>query len=285
MTNLPTLAYESTLSLNLPSSFLKFRYLRHGNSFESFGESSLRTDVEGYDVSCRTRLPGNQISISGGLERLKDNTAQTKPATTSGLTANTSVSYISRTDIPNITLGYVFSSNDNGLTNDTLYGVDDRSNRVLVQLGKQFRLGAQHNATLGLSTSSRKDDSPKHFDTRNTSVVFSAVSTYSIPLQTVVSLSVNSTAYSTFGVSGGRIDVTTAYTTAYAQAQYRLMENKLNISGSLSPTFGDLQRMLIDARAQYTIRQDLNAFFQLSFYLNKSSTSDTIISLMLRADV
>lgn len=285
MTNIPTLAYETAIALNLPSTFLKLTYLRHGNSFESFGESTIRTDVEGYDVSGRTRFPGNQISISGGFERLQDNTAKTKPATTTGVTANSSISYISRTEIPNITLGYIFASNDNALPNDSLFGVNDKTHRILVQLGKQFRVGAQHNATLGLSTSSRKDDSPKHFDTRNTSVVFSAVSSYSIPLQTVFSLSANSTKYSTFDAVGGRFEVTTAYTTAFAQGQYRLIENKLNVSGSLSSTFGDIQRMLIDARAQYSILQNLNAFFQLSFYLNKSSTNDTIISLMLRADV
>jgi hypothetical protein len=55
--------------------------------------------------------------------------------------------------------------------------------------------------------------------------------------------------------------------------------------GALSPTFGDIERTMIDARAQYFILTNLSLIGQSSFYLNKATTNDYIWSFILRLDM
>lgn len=291
--NLPTLAYEGGLSLNYFNNALRFTYLRHGEGYESFGQSFLRTDVRGYNISDRIRLANNQWFLSAGFERLKDNTAETKATTTTGTTGNVSLSYFSRSSAPNVTLSYLHASNVNERPiTDSLYAIDDRTDRVLVQLGKEFTFGARHTTLLSVSTSMRDDRSYRDLDTRNTTVMLSAISTFTIPLQTVTSLTINSSKFvSSFSSApvGGPASLT--YTTLSTTALYRLMEDRLQLSGSFSPTFGDIQRVLVDATAQYYVMKNLSVRSQLSLYLNQKfyqfpgSTNDVIWSLILRADV
>jgi hypothetical protein len=81
------------------------------------------------------------------------------------------------------------------------------------------------------------------------------------------------------------------YTTLVAGAQYRMLEDRLRFSGSFSPTFGDLRRILIDGDVQYYFLRAVSLQTQLSLYLNRSmfnlpgSTNDIVWSLTLRADV
>ncbi|HZY10566.1 MAG TPA: hypothetical protein VFF29_05370 [Bacteroidota bacterium] len=284
--NLPTLAYQGGLSLNYFNNSFKFLYLRNGNNFESFGQTFIRTDIVGYNIADRLRIIDNQVHITGGFERLEDNTAKTKAATTTTTTTNVSVSYYPSINFPNVTVGYLLASNTNGLTSTKpLYAIDDVTNRFLVQLGKEIRLGARHQVTLNFSTSAREDQTAKNLDTRQTTFGLSAVTSYAIPLQTIVNLTLNSSKFST------PLEVKTSYTTLYANAQYRMMEDKLRWSGSVSPTFGDVQRMLIDASTQYFFYKNFSAQARLSLYLNQKqsplpdSYNDTIWSIILRADV
>jgi hypothetical protein len=289
--NLSTLAYETALDLNYFDNSFRFGYLRHGESFESFGQPFLRTDVKGFNVADRVRLADKRLFLSGGFELLKDNTANTKASTTSGATANFGVSYLSRTDLPNVTLAYLISSNVNDRSlADTLYAIDDRTDRVLVQLSKEFAFGARHSATLSVSTSTRDDHTVKNLDTRNTTVALSDNATFAIPLQATLSCIVNSSTFAAgFGTPGPETNL--SYTTISGSAQYRLLEDRLRLSGSVSPTFGDIQRVLLDASARYYFLKNLSAQTQLFLYLNNklfgnsNPTNDTIWSLILRLDV
>ncbi len=289
--DLSTLAYETALDLNYFDNAFRFGYLRHGESFESFGQPFLRTDVRGFNVSDRVRLADRRLYISGGFELLKDNTSSTKAATTSGATANFGVSYLPRTELPNVTLAYLISSNvnDRSLT-DTLYAVDDRTDRILVQLAREFTLGARHSATLSVSTSRRDDHTVKNLDTRNTTVALSDNATFVIPLQASLSCIVNSSRFAA-GFGSPASETNLSYTTLSGSAQYRLVEDRLRLSGSVSPTFGDIQRVLLDASAQYYFLKNLSAQTQLFLYLNHklfgnpNPVNDTIWSLILRFDV
>ena len=114
--------------------------------------------------------------------------------------------------------------------------------------------------------------------------MLSNMTTYSFPLQTIVSLALNSNTFS-IGGTGGPTSISTSYTTIYCNAQYRMLEEKLRLSGTVSPTLGDLERTLLEMGAQYYFLKNISAQTQLLLYLNKGGNNDTIWSLILRLDV
>jgi hypothetical protein len=285
MKNMPTLSYEGTMALNYFNNNFKFIYLRHGNNFESYGQSFIRTDVVGYTIADRLALAKNQVFLSGGFEQLQDNTAETKSSTTTFATTNVSVSYFPKTDLPSITIAYLLASSRNELPVNSVLGVDDKSSRVFVQLGKEFSFGAKHNTTLGISTSTRDDQTLRNLDSKNTNVSFSDRVTFSIPLQFLLSVSTNANTFSSPASMSTFKDSTVNYSTLYLNAQYSLLEDKLRLESTISPTFGDIQRTFIDARVQYYFLRNISLLSQLNFYLNKNIRNDIIWSFILRADV
>jgi len=276
MKNLSTLAYEGGVVLNYFNNNFRFTYLRRGSNFESFGQPFLRTDIAGFNIADRLRLFENQLLISGGFERLRDNTAEIKPATTINMTANASMTYSPRTAFPQTTVAYLLASNDNDKNLTDSIAVNDKTHRVVVQIGKDFTAGARHRATLSVSTSTRDDQTWRHLDTRNTTVSLGAVTTFNIPLQTTIQLTTSSNKFSS---------TTTTYTIVYTNLQYRLIEDKLRLSSSFSPTFGDIERTLIDAGVQYYFLKNLSVQSQISLYFNKNAPNTTTWSFILRADV
>ena len=292
--HMPTLSYEGNLLLDYFDNNFKMSYLRHGESYESFGQSFLQTDVAGYNISDRIRLIQNQVFLTGGVERLEDNTAETKSTTTANTTINVGVSYFPLADAPSVTVAYLHASNlnDRPLT-DSVYAVDDETNRVLFQLGKEFTWCGEQNASISVSTSTRDDHTYHHLDTRNTAVTLSNSSQFTIPLQTVLSISVNSSKFVTSDTSSptGQSPTTLSYTTITASAQYRTLEDRLRLNTLLSPTFGDIERVLVDASAQYYFTKNLSIQPQLTLYFNSklfsvvSVTNDVVWSIILRADI
>jgi hypothetical protein len=292
MKNFPTLSYEGGVSLNYFNNNFKLNYLRHGSSFESFGQLFLRTDVVGYNISDRQRIIGNQVFLSGGYERLQDNTAKIKATTTTSATTNIGVSYYPRINFPNISVAYLLNTNSNDpLINDTLSAISDNTNRVLIQIGKEFIAGARHNAILSVSTSLKNDRTVRDLDTRNTAVTLSAISTFNIPLQTVVSLTVNSNKFISGKVGTPGTSANLSYTTLYTSGQCRLLADKLILNSSFSPTFGDIQRVLVNAGAQYFFWNNISAQTQLNIYFNRkmyfisNTNTDVIWNLILRAAI
>jgi hypothetical protein len=274
-----TLAYEGGFSLNYFNNLLRARYLRRGSGYESFGQSYLRTDVKGYQVSDRLRLMQNNLVISAGYERLEDNTANAKAWTTTFSTLTTAVSYFSRTEFPGISVGYAREDNSNGAL-DSLSLVDDATNRFFIQLQRQFTFGGRHDVSLNISLSDRDDATPFDRDSRTTNIGLSSYSYYAIPLQTVLSVSYTSNSF-----LDGTANVKRSYTTIYANGQYRMLEDKLRLFGTISPSFGDVERLLFEFGGQYYFTRTLSAQTQLSRYFNKSTTNDLIFSLILRLDV
>ncbi len=285
MANTPTLAYEGALALNYFNNNFVLTYLRHGNNFESFGQSFVRTDIAGYNLNDHLRLANGEVLVTAGFERLTDNTAQTKPATTTFLTGNASVGYFPKSDLPNVTVAYLLASSQNGIPADSIFSADDQTNRIFVQLGKEYMLGPKHNTTLGVSASNRDDHTVQNLDTKNTTVTLSDVGTFTFPLQTVLSLNYVSNSFVTAAGSASSHDTTIGYTTLYVQAMYRTLREQLRFTGAVSPTFGDIERTMIDARAQYYFVPNVSLLGQLSFYLNKNLANDIIWSFILRADM
>jgi len=285
--HMPTLAYEGGAALNYFNNSFRFLYLRHGKSYESFGTSFFQTDIRGFNISDRQRLFGNQLMLSGGFEKLQDNTDSTKAATTTSQTLNLGVSYFPRFNFPNITIGYLSASNQNGLDEQKSFAVNDRTNRVILQFGKDFKWHIRHNASLSISTSTRDDKTERNFDTKNFNLALSATSSFNIPLQTMFSLSYNSSKFPLMDST----TKTLTYTTIYLNAEYRMMEEKLRLNSAVNSTFGDNQRVLLNIGAQYYFLEYLSAQTQLSFYFNnkmygvQTFTNDIIWSFILRANI
>ncbi len=290
--NMPTLAYDAGMSFNYFNNFLKLSYLRHGESFESFGQSYVRTDVVGYSISDRLRLYQNSVYLSGGYERLQDNTADTKPFTTTANTINVSVSYYPLIQLPNITVGYLNTTNDNLADNpDSASTIDDRTGRFFISLGKDFELGVRHQAMLNVSTSSRTDNTPRGLDTRNTAVSMNVTSSIRPKFETNLGFSVNSSRVPQTDSTQAVHLTTLSYTSLLAGAQYRTLEDRLRFSASVNPTFGDFERTLINGDVQYYFLRQISIQTQISLYLNRTmfnqtgSTNDIIWGVTLRADI
>ncbi|HJW27797.1 MAG TPA: hypothetical protein VJ508_00970, partial [Saprospiraceae bacterium] len=226
----------------------------------------------------------NQVLVTGGFERLQDNTAETKPATATNTTTNINLSWFPKTNLPNMTIGYLFASNENDMSTDSLWRINDRSHRFLVQFGKSFTFWGQHTASLSVSTSTRDDQTRRNLDAKNTTVSLSNSTSFSFPLQTLVSLMISSNKFSVDSAITAQ-SITTNYTSLYATARYKFLENKLSIEASISPTFGDIERMLFDVRSEYSLLQNLSLLGQVSIYMNKHATNDVIWSFILRVGI
>ncbi len=282
--NFTTLSYEGAAAINAFNNYFKFAYVRRGNNYESFGQNFIRTDVKGFTITDRLRLMQSQLFVTGGFERLQDNLGETKPASTTFTTYSGSVSYYPRTDFPNLTVGFVGASNENGLHRDSLISISDLSSRVFVQAGYDFVMNIRHSANLSVSLASRDDQTIRNSDTKNTSVSLNVSSFFRIPLQTTVGITANINKSSQF-ISGTSTSRDLNYTTLVFSGQYRMLEQKLRLAGTISPTFGDIERIAYDAIAQYFFMTNLSALTQLSLYNTKNLSNDVIWTIMLRYDI
>jgi hypothetical protein len=233
------------------------------------------------------RLLANQLVISGGVERLNDNTAETKASTTTGTTVNVGLSYYPLSEAPSVTVAYLRAGNENGRPlSDSLYAIDDATDRVMLQMGKEFTFGARHSASLSVSVSSRDDRTYRDLDTRNTAVTLLNVSRFAFPLQTTVGLSVNSSRF--LAAAGVQ---TLGYTTLNASAGYRMLEGRLLLNAAVNPTFGDIERVVATAGTQYfflknvSLQSDVSLYFNSKLFGAAQTANDVIWSLIMRAEL
>lgn len=273
--NLTTLAYEGSLNLNYLNNSLKFTYLRRGSAYESFGQSYLRNDVQGFNITDRFRTLKNSLLFSFGFEKLSDNTDNSKPTTTSYTTLSGMVSFYPVIDLPNISTGYSYSSAKNNII-DTVYRTDDFTHRVFVQLGYNFFYLARQNVSLSLSTSNRNDQTKHDIDSKNKSFAFGLNTTYSIPLQSSINISYNNSL-----ILKKEIDYTTISFTVF----YKMFENRLQLNTGIRTTFGDIERGVSDIGVQYLLAANFNLLGQLSIYTNKQTKPESVFSLTLRFDI
>lgn len=275
MNNLTTLAYEGSLNLNYLNNSMKFTYLRRGSAYESFGQTYLRNDVQGFNITDRFRTLKNSLLFSFGFEKLSDNTDNSKPTTTSYTTLSSMASYYPGLDFPNISAGYSYSSAKNNFIN-SVYWTDDFTHRIFMQLGYNFFYLAQQNASLSISTSNRNDQTSRDIDSKNTSLTFGLNTTYSIPLQSSFNISYNNSLILKKEIN---------YTTLSFAVFYKMFDNRLQLNTSVRPTFGDIQRGVFDVGAQYLIVANFNVIGQLSIYSNKQTKPESVFSLTLRYDI
>ena len=70
-----------------------------------------------------------------------------------------------------------------------------------------------------------------------------------------------------------------------AGARYRMLENKLELMGAFSPSFGDFKRIGVDFTAAYNIIQNFDIVFQLHVYKMEGMPSSSEIGLMTRLGI
>ena len=271
---LPSLAAEAAFSLNYFDNYLKSSYIYRGEQYSSFGQSYVRTDVAGINVLDRLRLFENKFFVSVGYESLQDNLQKIKRATTTFQTLNTSVSFYPRTNLPSIIVGYTRLNNTNGLspikdpTDSTAYlsAINDITNRISTQLSYNFEWHYRHSISLSFVNSTRDDKSHANYDIENSSVTVSSGTRWFDNLSSSLNISMNNS----------KVDTTSfGYVSIALGANYSMMQDKLLLSGSLSPSFGDYIRTSFDASALYYLMPNLT--LQLQFrYLNYDYTSSKI---------
>jgi hypothetical protein len=286
-----SLAYEAAISLNYFGNYLKASYISRGSEYRSFGQSYLRTDVQGFNIIDRLRLLENSLFLAGNLEMLSDNLNKTKFATTKFTNFNFSVSYYPRFNFPNVTIGIGGYGNNNAINvtgRDSSSAVDNMTMRFFTQLGYDFTYYARHSASLSVSALSTDDRTLAKLNTKNTVVAAGVTTSYKIPLQTTVNLTLNyntlPSLYSTTPSATSKYN----YTTLSLNGVYRLLDEKLRVGATFSPTFGDMKRTLMELMSQYMITPQQSLAFQL--YLinnpdNPASTNDIIASLVYRLDL
>ncbi|MDI6803990.1 MAG: hypothetical protein QME58_09120 [Bacteroidota bacterium] len=275
LNNLTTLAYEGSLNLNYLNNSLKFTYLRRGSAYESFGQTYLRNDVQGFNITDRFRTLKNSLLFSFGFEKLSDNTDNSKPTTTRYSTLSGMVSFYPVIDFPNLSTGYTYSSAKNNFVN-SIYWTDDFTHRIFVQLGYNFFYLARQNVSMSISTSNRNDQTSRDIDSKNKSLTFGLNTTYSIPLLSSFNISYNNSL-----ILKNEINYTTISFTLF----YKMFENRLQLNTSIRPTFGDIQRGAFDIGAQYLLVTNFNVIGQLSIFSNKHTKPESVFSLTLRYDI
>lgn len=299
-------AYEGALVLNYFNNYFKAGFIFRGSEYNSFGQDFMRKDIRGFNIYDRARLFDNQIFVSFGFERLQDNTDGSKPATTTFRNFNSAVSYYPRINFPNVTVGYNSNTSSNGLIGvDTTAGdtlarerarkhffinsIEDRTSRIYIQLGYDFTAILRHSVNLSVSTSAKDDKTYRNMDSRNTTVSGTVTTTWKIPLQTSLGISINRNKIPEFDPnSDATKPVKTSllsdfnYTGLTFGGRYRMMQNKLQLLGTISPIFGDFRRMMWDFAAEYSIMNNLVASGQLSILQNVGISTDVIMGIILR---
>jgi len=282
---LSTLAYEFGLGLNYFENRFSAKYVFRGSDYLSFGQTYLRTDIQGVTLADRVGLSDDQILLSLGFEQLQDNTSNYKVATTVFQNITAALSFYPRTEGPSVTIGFGQYSSDNGLSvtgTDSLQAIDDVDNRVYLQSSYNFFYGARHTGSFNLSTSSRTDYSPRQLNVNSTTASMRLFSRFDIPLETNVDISFSFNSLPT-AVAGAQQQ--SDYTTLSLSGLYRLFQNRLSLEGRVSPTFGDVQRTVYDTAVGYAIEKNLTIQMRFTYYANHGLLDDNIWRTTLRYDL
>ena len=271
---LASLAAEASLSLNYFDNNFKSSYVYRGNDFHSFGQSFIRTDVAGINISDVLRLMDNKIFISAAYENLSDNLQETKLSTTTFQTINTSVAYYPRTNFPNIVFGYSNNSNENTISNsDTSfnkYAVNDATSRVSLQLSYSYDLEVKQRSALSFTFTNRTDNTIFKNDVENSAVNLTNTSFWTPKLNSTVGFSFNNskTKFSEY-----------SYVSFSLAATYLMMMDKLRLNAGVNPVFGDLKRTQFELSALYEVIKNLNAGLQGRYFINDKLDNDSIFGL------
>lgn len=272
---LATLAYEFGVGLEVFENSIKATYLYRGSEYNSFGQSFIRKDIRGFNVVDRLHMADNQVFLTLGYERLEDNTGKTKRAATVYSNINTAVSYYPRTDFPSFTVGYSYFTNDNDLLLNDPEVIDERTNRVYIQSSYGFQLGARHSLNVGYSSSVRDDRSIREFDIKNSTFGIGVSTQFTMPLQTRIDYNLN------LNKIPGNFD----YSMLMFSGRYGVVKDVVTLSSSVSPTFGDIERLLVTFGSEWAIHRAVTILLDYSYFHLNAGSDDVIWGARLRYDL
>ena len=270
---LASLASEAYIGLNYFNNNFKARYIYRGNDYTSFGQEYLRTDVKGINLVDRIRMYDNKIFLSLGFESLEDNLQETKVATTTYQTVNSSLSFYLGEGIPNFTLGYTRYDNSNELSTNDSSAVDDATNKFYTQISHDFELEIPHRAYLYFSTSQRNDNTIWDRNSENLSMSLNVKSEWN----KTFSSHVGGTYYSSESAS-----TPYDYSSFFVGGTLKLLRDKLELRATLSPSFGDFERQSFDFVGNYFVIENLTLSLQVRFYRIPDVSTNSIIGLITR---
>jgi hypothetical protein len=271
-----TAAAEARVMLDYFSNYVRFTYMYRGADYTSFGQTYLRTDIQGFNISDRFRLLDNSVFATIGYEHLTDNTAHTKPSTTVFANVNAAVTYYPTQNYPSLTVGYTRFRNDNGINPDSLLAVNDVTNRLYFQSFYNFEWGFSQTLVFNVSSSVRDDYTTRKQNVNNFTALLGVSTRYHFPLQTDVSLALNLNELpgATTG-SSSRLD----YTSLSLSGRYAFIPGVLTVTGTVGPTFGDFNRTIFDLRAEWVFVEPMMLVFQASYFQNDGIPNDSFVSL------
>ena len=284
--NLSTVAYDLGLGLHYFENAFRFTYLYRGGDYNSFGQTFLRNDIQGYNIQDRVRLIENTVFLTLGYERLKDNTDSAKVATTTYSNVTAAVSYAPIGDLPGLTAGVAHFLNFNGLPvagPDSLDAVDDRTVRFFLQSTYGFRFLVPNTATLNVSTSNRTDNSIRHYNVKNTVLGIGLTSQIAVPFQAGVDLAANLNTLPSADQPG--VASSLNYTTLSLRGRYEIEREILSITADVTPTFGDFRRTVLDLGSEWFLYPAMRLQFQFSYFRNSGTESDSFVSLKYQYDL
>jgi hypothetical protein len=307
--SLPSLAYESDISLNYFNNYVHALVFRRGIAYKSFGNDFIQTDIEGINVSDRIRFLDNKMMASVSYETKRNNTQNdvTTPTTTYN-TLNTYLTVFPGVNLPSFTVGYGLNTRKNPIElrldtvvtavadttfpstkSDSLNYANELTNRFFLSANYNFDLYARQTATLSLSIANKKDNTFYMRDQNNVSLSAALTTFYKIPLQTTVAfiLSHNVTFAALLDTVTNRYFNTTQsqafnYQTISLSGRYRMLNERLSVTAMFAPSFGDFKRLLVQAGVDYQIMNNQFLVGQIDFIQNPGLGNDVIASIIYR---
>ncbi len=290
---MPSLAYETELSLNYFNNYIRAMLFRRGIAYTSYGNDFVQNDIAGINVSDRFRFLDNKIMASVSYETKWNNTQNdaNTPRTTYN-TLNTSVTAYPGIQLPSFTVGYGLYTRKNPIDLsintsllDSLGVANDKTNRFFLSANYDFQMAVRNSLTASLSIANKKDNTFYKRDQDNINFSTLVISSFSIPLQTTLGIIISHTAaYSVPDSTGAYLNnkQTYDYQTISLGARYRMMNDRLNLTATAAPSFGDFKRLLLQAGAEYQVMENHYIVSQLDYINNPNRASDVIFSLIYR---
>jgi hypothetical protein len=294
---MPSLAYESELSLNYFNNYVRAMVFRRGIAYTSFGNDFVQNDIAGINISDRVRLFNNKIMASVSYETKSNNTQNdANTPTTTYNTLNTSVTAYPGVKLPSFTVGYGLNTRKNPIDLainttrlDSLSIANEKTNRFFIVANYDFHMVVRNSLTASVSMANKKDNTFYKRDQDNINFSAMVSSFFSIPLQTTIGVIVSRTAaYSAWDtVQHAYLGITQKqstfnYQTISLGARYRVMNDRLNLLATVAPSFGDFKRLLIQAGVEYQVVENHYLVSQFDFIKNSGRASDTVFSILYR---
>ena len=153
------------------------------------------------------------------------------------------------------------------------YVVDDITNRIILQLSYDFVALVKHNTSISFTTQNREDNSLSNVDAKYNATGLTVNSYWTPQLSSIFQV-----LFSSSEIKNVPFD----YVTLTLGGRYRLLENKLQLSAMLSPSFGDFKRQALELMADYNVLQNFNLAFQARVFSIPGKSTNSIIGLASR---